>query len=53
MLRQSFNRTHDFVFWPLCFINKLVAINQLFMTNLEESNPHIGSMMPSAGVAET
>ena len=31
--RQSFNRTHDFIFWPLSFINKLAAIT-VITTNL-------------------
>ena len=28
IFRQSFNRTYDFIFWPLSFINKLAAINR-------------------------
>ena len=53
MLRQSFNSMHAIVFWPLCFINKLAAINQLFTTNLIESYLPLPSIKPSARVAET
>ena len=28
--RQCFNRTHDLIFWPLSFINKLAAINRYY-----------------------
>ena len=28
--RQCFNRTHDLIFWPLSFINKLATINRYY-----------------------
>ena len=50
--RQCFNRTHDLIFWPLSFINKLATINRYNDEFSSDTFPYTPSILPTWRVAE-
>ena len=52
IFRQCFNRTHDLIFWPLSFINKLATINRYNDEFRSDSFPYTPSILPTWRVAE-
>ena len=50
--RQCFNRTHDLIFWPLSFINKLATINRYYEEFCYRTFPYTPSKLPTWRVAE-
>ena len=52
IFRQCFNRTHDLIFWPLSFINKLATINRYNDEFRSDTFPYTPSILPTWRVAE-